>query len=275
MALDEATEKLLDAAFGAARADVPTDGEIGNLARRLSSVLPAGAGLATSPRPVSAPPPPPPAIATPGLLLKLGAVCVVAAGLGGWWMRGRTHAVPSAPPAARAASAPIDAPLAAEPIARESAQEPPPAGARREEVAARPVGVAAPVRRPAPRTGVDLAAPAPHGKEQLDRAAPPAEAPAVESGPKVPPTDAELAMLLEARRLAAADPERALGLLSEHRRQYPHSELVQERELIAIDALIGLGRDADARARADQFRRRFPGSAHLGRLRALEARIGR
>jgi hypothetical protein len=36
--------------------------------------------------------------------------------------------------------------------------------------------------------------------------------------------------------------------------------MTEEREAIAIQALVKLGRKEDARARADRFRRRFPRS---------------
>jgi hypothetical protein len=56
------------------------------------------------------------------------------------------------------------------------------------------------------------------------------------------------------------DPTRALRLAEEHERRFPEGLLGQEREAIAISALVVLGRNADARARAADFRRRFPDS---------------
>jgi outer membrane protein assembly factor BamD (BamD/ComL family) len=47
--------------------------------------------------------------------------------------------------------------------------------------------------------------------------------------------------------------------------------LVQEREVIAIEALVKTGRKEDARTRADRFKTRFPGSSHTRRLDALLA----
>ncbi|MDH5493399.1 MAG: hypothetical protein OEY14_15710, partial [Myxococcales bacterium] len=37
---------------------------------------------------------------------------------------------------------------------------------------------------------------------------------------------------------------------TEHRERFPQGQLGAERELIAIEALVGLGRDAEARRRA-------------------------
>jgi hypothetical protein len=79
----------------------------------------------------------------------------------------------------------------------------------------------------------------------------------------------EGALLLQARRALASDPSAALALTQEHARRFPTGDLVPEREVLAIEALVGLGRRPEARARLDAFERRFPQSLHITRLERL------
>lgn len=98
--------------------------------------------------------------------------------------------------------------------------------------------------------------PPPAEEPQATKPPPPSSRP---SGTR-PPTEAEL---LEAARAALqADAQRALALVREHGSRYPSGVLAQEREVIAIEALKRLGRVGDARRRAEQFDRAYPGSAH-------------
>jgi hypothetical protein len=66
-----------------------------------------------------------------------------------------------------------------------------------------------------------------------------------------------------------SDPGGALALLSAHERAFPRGGLVLERELLAVDALLRLGRRADAEARARSLRARAPGSLYTRRLEHL------
>jgi outer membrane protein assembly factor BamD (BamD/ComL family) len=61
-------------------------------------------------------------------------------------------------------------------------------------------------------------------------------------------------------------PDEALALCNEHAKSYPNGMLAQEREVIAIEALVKMGRTAEAKSRADRFRARFPGSSHMRRI---------
>lgn len=54
--------------------------------------------------------------------------------------------------------------------------------------------------------------------------------------------------------------EDALAACAEHARRFPSGQLAEERESIAIRALMELGRKAEAVARATEFRARFPES---------------
>lgn len=76
-------------------------------------------------------------------------------------------------------------------------------------------------------------------------------------------------MLVDAAdtELRAGKPEAALAVVREHERRCPTGALVQERERIAIEALVQLGRIDQARGRARAFEQRFPSSPHVGRIR--------
>ncbi|WP_437958328.1 hypothetical protein WME76_00865 [Sorangium sp. So ce119] len=81
--------------------------------------------------------------------------------------------------------------------------------------------------------------------------------------------EAEVHLLQRAQDALAVDPGSALALTDEHARRFPAGALGQEREFIAIRALLALGRAAEARARAASLLERFPGSAYRGRLESL------
>lgn len=78
-------------------------------------------------------------------------------------------------------------------------------------------------------------------------------------------------MLARAQGLLGQDPATALSITEGHQRSFPAAMLVEEREVIAVDALVRLGRRDEARARVAQVRARFPRSAYLPRLEALVA----
>jgi hypothetical protein len=92
---------------------------------------------------------------------------------------------------------------------------------------------------------------------------------ATASVPQSDPGPTEGALLLRARHELASDPSAALGLTQDHARRFPSGTLVQEREVLAIEALARLGRSAEARHRLDDFRARFPQSPHIARLASL------
>jgi hypothetical protein len=85
-------------------------------------------------------------------------------------------------------------------------------------------------------------------------------------------SESESDLLGRAQAALRRDPAQALSLAGEHRRKFPNGMLVQEREVLAIDALERLGRHAEAVARADRFSKSFPGSAHRSKVNAV---IGR
>jgi hypothetical protein len=86
------------------------------------------------------------------------------------------------------------------------------------------------------------------------------------------PIAGERTLLDEARvAVEREDGIAALAATDEHARKYPHGVFVQEREAIAVRALLLLGRTDDARVRVDRFRERFPDSLLLP---ALESSTG-
>jgi hypothetical protein len=60
--------------------------------------------------------------------------------------------------------------------------------------------------------------------------------------------------------LAKGEPAAALAPLELHAQRFPKGKLSEEREALSVRVLALLGRDDEARARADGFHRRFPGS---------------
>ncbi|WP_394845988.1 hypothetical protein LZC95_00810 [Pendulispora brunnea] len=86
---------------------------------------------------------------------------------------------------------------------------------------------------------------------------------------KEAPVESEVELLRRAQDQLQADPKRALGLCEVHKEQYPNGDLAQEREVLAIDALLRLHRRSDAEARAERFDRAYPTSAHRRRIDTL------
>lgn len=101
-------------------------------------------------------------------------------------------------------------------------------------------------------------------------AAPPARSGARDPSPAAGGSElGELELVQNAQSALGSDAARALALTSDHARRFPGGALAQERDVIAIDALVRTGRAAEARARAEAFRARYPSSAHLRRIAVL------
>jgi len=81
--------------------------------------------------------------------------------------------------------------------------------------------------------------------------------------------ETEAALLQRARQALVSDPSRSLALVEQHRRLYPRGMLSQERELLAVKALVALGRADSARSRADAFVTAYPGSAYRDRVESV------
>jgi hypothetical protein len=96
----------------------------------------------------------------------------------------------------------------------------------------------------------------------------PAVVPPQVSEPPAPPLS-EVELLERAKSLVDARPNDALALTAEHASRFPQGMLVQEAEVIAIEALVRADRRGAAEAKLVQFRKRFGGSAYLPRLESL------
>jgi hypothetical protein len=106
----------------------------------------------------------------------------------------------------------------------------------------------------------DAPAPAPSASVRAKHAA---SSPRASAQPAAPD---EAQLLRSARAALPSTPARALELTVEHERLYRSGMLVQEREAIAIEALMRLGRRSEATARADRFLARFPASPYRARI---------
>ena len=101
-------------------------------------------------------------------------------------------------------------------------------------------------------------------------AAPSARASAGAAGVRpVESEEAEVKLVVRAQDALRARPDEALALCSDHAKRFPSGMLVQEREVIAIEALVKTGRKDEARARANRFKARFPGSTHTRRIETI------
>ena len=85
----------------------------------------------------------------------------------------------------------------------------------------------------------------------------------------------ELSLLKRARAYVRSNPRRALELSAEHADRFAHGLLGEEREVIAIEALLEQGSKAAALERARAFFATYPGSAHGRRVRTLLDEHGR
>jgi hypothetical protein len=88
------------------------------------------------------------------------------------------------------------------------------------------------------------------------------------------PLEREAAMLEEARAMLDRYPIGALSVLERHAATFPIGQLGMERELLAVQALRRLGRQAEARARGDALLRQASGSIYEPRVRAMLEDLG-
>jgi hypothetical protein len=172
------------------------------------------------------------------LIAKIGAVGLGLAGAGVWWVAsseaidqsGSTESQPRA-----------TTPMAAAPT-QQRAEQPDPARAE-----------------PSPE---EITAPALASTPIATSARNDARGPAEAS--KALPSEASL--LERAQTLLRSDPARALALAERHATLYPSGHLVQEREVIRIEALRKLGRTDQAAKAGRDFARDFPDSAHKKKI---------
>lgn len=81
--------------------------------------------------------------------------------------------------------------------------------------------------------------------------------------------EAELTILNGAQDALRQAPHRALTLAEDHAHSFPRGVFAQEREVIAIEALMKLQRSEDAAARGVAFLAAFPTSTHAPRVQQM------
>jgi hypothetical protein len=183
--------------------------------------------------------PSPPAAAPPGgaavgakLWLVVGVAVLAGAGA---FMASRTEPAPSVSP-----------PVAVAPAAPTIAQPPAPAKTEPEIATISPA---------------DL----PTAREPVAPKAPPSSASANTNAAE----GEEIALLARAHEALHARPAESLALCREHQARFASGHFAQEREAVAIEALVYLGRKAEAEARFGAFRDHFPTSSHRAHLESL------
>ncbi|WP_437330833.1 hypothetical protein [Sorangium sp. So ce381] len=271
------TTDAVRAVLRAGRRELPGPSDLARLAARLP--------LGPLPPPGASPPPPPPpapghltaAAAGPSVASSalLGALLGLGVVGGVWWRDAATAPRDAAPSAIATASGPSAAaptptpPRLAEPgfdgAGHDGAGH---AGSEAGRGAAHaPSSAAAPRDELLPRAST--AAPRAGGAAIPSPGAPSGDAPASAGPPSAGSAETEVQLLHRAQDALATDAGSSLALTVEHARRFPTGALAQEREIIAIRALLALGRAAEARARAASLLERFPGSAYRGRLESL------
>jgi hypothetical protein len=85
------------------------------------------------------------------------------------------------------------------------------------------------------------------------------------------PLEGELSLLQRSRAALRRDPGVALLLTEQHAQDYPAGLFVQEREMLAVEALLKQRRTHEAIARADRFVTEHASSAYAPGIRAMLA----
>jgi len=147
---------------------------------------------------------------------------------------------------------------------RDSAQSTPKSAS--ESSAPPPTAPALPTPEVAPP--VRASKPIRDSKGRSSRSSPAAKAPAPAPDDARDPA-AELGLLTRARRVLLADPARSLELAEEHALRYPRGVFAEEREVLAVEALLRAGKVEAGQKRGQRFLRLHENSAHTVRMREL------
>lgn len=208
-----------------------------------------------------------------GLVLVIGAVLAIGAGVVAWSLLDREEPAGGVVAAAAGVEGSSEEPEShAEPEER-----PPSAGERlpEPEVEAEP-GTSSETAEPVVHTEpVPLPeAPVPESKASKGARASRGSRASASSSPASSDDDRlrrEMQATDRARQALTSDPARALRLAKKAEREFAGGLFSEDREGISILALFGLGRDAEARRRAAAFLRAHPRSSHADRIRAAMA----
>ena len=91
----------------------------------------------------------------------------------------------------------------------------------------------------------------------------------IPSAPAAPTETEEIALIARAQEALASDPAASLALCREHGQRFANGHFAQEREAVAIEALVDLHRTREANERFDAFALRYPTSSHRAHLEDL------
>jgi hypothetical protein len=102
-------------------------------------------------------------------------------------------------------------------------------------------------------------------------AAPPSTPPpAAAPSPPVPPESmSEIRGVALARKLVVSDPQAALDVLDQVRRDHPNGYFVEERQALTVLALARVGRESAARQQAGTFLRAYPNGPFSDQVRSV------
>jgi len=103
--------------------------------------------------------------------------------------------------------------------------------------------------------------------DQLPVATPDPAQNSLERAPNNVSPMAEMDLYVKARGLAPTDPSAALAILDDGSKRFPRGVFVEEREALAIDCLVKLGRTAEAKRRAQTFLAAHPTSTFAEKIR--------
>lgn len=137
-----------------------------------------------------------------------------------------------------------------------------------------PQRASAPVVAVAPKQ-IEVPSPAPEQPAPIEEPAIVEPAPAIASAPVQRPSkpaltepedniEAELELMKIVRQ--SKDPERALGLLDRHRREFASGVFAAEREVLRVEHLCALGRTGEAETIAAAFMKRYPSNPLRSRI---------
>lgn len=189
----------------------------------------------------------PASVAAGAVKLKLAALLLGGLGVVGtvFWTSVSSRDQPSAGPSSSAPEAPLLTQPSVVGAEHESIPEPPP------DVIPAPIRQRKPVRWVA-RHSVEARVATPQPETRSDPAA-------------------ELALLSRARRVLHSDPARTIALTDQHLHDFPRGAFCEERELLAMEALLNVGQARTTLERARHFQQTFAGSVHLSQVNALRA----
>lgn len=89
---------------------------------------------------------------------------------------------------------------------------------------------------------------------------------------KLDPRLEEAELLEKARSLVASNPAQALKLTAQHARDFPKGRLGAEADLLAAQALLGMGDQTSAKQRATASLKRYPNGIYARQLREIASR---